>query len=232
MPSPSAALDRRSDNGRRCGRFSDQAQRSAETPSPSAAAASWQAAQSQIGGPFTLWSETGETVTEADVYHRADAACISGLPFCQPMSARWDTVRNAEAGGYHGGPTGYFRAAARILVLGRPAQRDTPEVWSRPSPRNAASPHRWAEPDDGRNQYRRPRPRPASPRVYYRINREGDTPITWSITSACYLSRAARAWLRRVLQPRDQPAGHGRTHGMFPERRELRSGQGRVARQI
>ncbi len=48
-----------------------------------------------IGGPFTLVSETGETVTDADVITRP-ALVYFGFTFC-PDVCPLDTVRNAEA---------------------------------------------------------------------------------------------------------------------------------------
>jgi protein SCO1/2 len=48
-----------------------------------------------IGGPFTLVSETGETVTEADVITKPSLIYF-GYTFC-PDVCPLDTVRNAEA---------------------------------------------------------------------------------------------------------------------------------------
>ncbi len=49
----------------------------------------------EIGGPFTLVSETGETVTDADVIDRP-ALIYFGYTFC-PDVCPLDTVRNADA---------------------------------------------------------------------------------------------------------------------------------------
>ncbi len=50
---------------------------------------------SQIGGPFTLVSETGETVTDKDVIDKP-ALIYFGYTFC-PDVCPLDTVRNAQA---------------------------------------------------------------------------------------------------------------------------------------
>src|SRR6056297_2614516 len=50
---------------------------------------------SQIGGPFTLVSETGETVTEKDVIDKP-ALIYFGYTFC-PDVCPLDTVRNVAA---------------------------------------------------------------------------------------------------------------------------------------
>jgi len=50
---------------------------------------------SQIGGPFTLVSETGETVTDADVIDKP-ALVYFGYTFC-PDVCPMDTARNAQA---------------------------------------------------------------------------------------------------------------------------------------
>ena len=49
----------------------------------------------QIGGPFTLVSETGEEVTDAEVFDRP-ALLYFGYTFC-PSICPYDAARNAEA---------------------------------------------------------------------------------------------------------------------------------------
>ncbi len=53
------------------------------------------AGEAEIGGPFTLISETGETVTDADVLTKPSLVYF-GYTFC-PDVCPYDTVRNAEA---------------------------------------------------------------------------------------------------------------------------------------
>lgn len=75
-----------------------------------------------IGGPFTLVTETGETVTDADVITQPTLVYF-GYTFC-PDVCPLDTVRNAEA-------VDILEASGRdvlpIMITIDPA-RDTPEV--------------------------------------------------------------------------------------------------------
>lgn len=76
----------------------------------------------QIGGPFTLVTETGQTVTDADVITEPTLLYF-GYTFC-PDVCPLDTVRNAEAvdileaDGYNVLPT----------MISVDPERDTPEV--------------------------------------------------------------------------------------------------------
>ncbi|WP_213686321.1 SCO family protein [Roseicyclus sp.] len=76
----------------------------------------------QIGGPFTLISETGETVTDADVITEPTLLYF-GYTFC-PDVCPLDTVRNAEAVDILEAD-GYSVLPAMISV---DPMRDTPEV--------------------------------------------------------------------------------------------------------
>lgn len=76
----------------------------------------------QIGGPFTLVSETGETVTDAEVLARPSLVYF-GFTFC-PDVCPVDTVRNAEAVDLLAGK-GYEVQPVFITV---DPERDTPEV--------------------------------------------------------------------------------------------------------
>ena len=75
-----------------------------------------------IGGPFTLVSETGETVTDADVITRPSLLYF-GYTFC-PDVCPLDTVRNAEAGDLLT-EKGYDVQPVFITI---DPERDTPEV--------------------------------------------------------------------------------------------------------
>lgn len=76
----------------------------------------------QIGGPFTLVSETGATVTDADVLDKP-ALVYFGYTFC-PDVCPLDTVRNADAVDVLAG-MGYDVRPVFITV---DPGRDTPEV--------------------------------------------------------------------------------------------------------
>jgi protein SCO1/2 len=118
----------------------------------------------QIGGPFTLVSETGETVTDADVITEPTLLYF-GYTFC-PDVCPLDTVRNAEAvdileaGGYRVQP---------VMISVDPA-RDTPEVMAaftqNVHERMLGLTGTPEQTDAAARAYR----------VYYRINREGDDP--------------------------------------------------------
>jgi len=118
----------------------------------------------EIGGPFTLVSETGETVTDADVITEPTLLYF-GYTFC-PDVCPLDTVRNAEAvdileaGGHSVLP-------AMISV---DPERDTPEVMAAFTdnihPRMLGL---TGTPDQTAAAAR-------AYRVFYRINREGDDP--------------------------------------------------------
>jgi len=76
----------------------------------------------EIGGPFTLVSETGETVTDADVITKP-ALIYFGYTFC-PDVCPIDTVRNADA-------IDLLREDGRDMLpvfISIDPERDTPEV--------------------------------------------------------------------------------------------------------
>lgn len=76
----------------------------------------------QIGGPFELVSETGETVTDADVVDRP-ALIYFGYTFC-PDVCPFDAARNAEA-------VDILEArgeTVRPVFISVDPKRDTPEV--------------------------------------------------------------------------------------------------------
>ena len=118
----------------------------------------------QIGGPFTLVSETGETVTDADVITEPTILYF-GYTFC-PDVCPLDTVRNAEAvdileaGGY----------SVQPVFISVDPERDTPEVveafTANIHPRMLGLTGTPEQTDAAADAYR----------VYYRINREGDDP--------------------------------------------------------
>lgn len=75
-----------------------------------------------IGGPFTLISETGETVTDADVFSKPTLVYF-GYTFC-PDVCPMDTARNADAVDV-AKTLGYDVGSAMISI---DPERDTPEV--------------------------------------------------------------------------------------------------------
>lgn len=75
-----------------------------------------------IGGPFTLLSETGETVTDADVLDKP-ALIYFGYTFC-PDVCPLDTARNADAVDLLA-EQGYD---VRPVFISIDPERDTPEV--------------------------------------------------------------------------------------------------------
>ncbi len=117
-----------------------------------------------IGGPFTLVSETGETVTDADVITEPSLLYF-GYTFC-PDVCPLDTVRNAEAvdiletRGLQSQP---------VFISVDPA-RDTPEVVDRFTanihPRMLGLTGTLEQTDAAADAYR----------VYYRINQDDDDP--------------------------------------------------------
>jgi protein SCO1/2 len=118
----------------------------------------------QIGGPFTLVTETGATVTDADVITRPTLLYF-GYTFC-PDVCPLDTVRNAEAVDILTAD-GYDVQAAMISV---DPERDTPEVMAsftdNVHPDMLGLTGTPEQTDAAARAYR----------VYYRINREGDDP--------------------------------------------------------
>ncbi len=117
-----------------------------------------------IGGPFTLVSETGETVTDADVITEPTLLYF-GYTFC-PDVCPLDTVRNAEAVDILEAD-GYSVLPAMISV---DPERDTPEVMAAFTdnihPRMLGLTGTPEQTDAAARAYR----------VFYRINREGDDP--------------------------------------------------------
>ena len=93
----------------------------ATIPSPSAAAA-WSSGGRQIGGPFTLVDETGETVTDAEVLTKPSLVYF-GYTFC-PDVCPLDNARNAEAVDAAGASAAI--TCTPIFISVDPA-RDTPE---------------------------------------------------------------------------------------------------------
>lgn len=118
----------------------------------------------RIGGPFTLVSETGETVTDEDVITEPTLMYF-GYTFC-PDICPLDTVRNAEA-------VDILEADGRrvqpVFVSVDP-QRDTPEVVAAFTdnihPRMLGLTGTPEQTDAAADAYR----------VYYRVNQEGDDP--------------------------------------------------------
>ncbi len=117
-----------------------------------------------IGGPFTLISETGDTVTEADVITEPSLLYF-GYTFC-PDVCPLDTVRNAEA-------VDILDARGQrtqpVFISVDPG-RDTPEVVDRFTenihPRMLGLTGTPEQTDAAADAYR----------VYYRVNQEGDDP--------------------------------------------------------
>jgi protein SCO1 len=117
-----------------------------------------------IGGPFTLVSETGETVTEAEVITEPSLLYF-GYTFC-PDVCPLDTVRNAEAVAMLE-ERGMMVQPVFITV---DPERDTPEVMddftANVHPRMLGLTGTPEQTDAVARAYR----------VYYRINRDGDDP--------------------------------------------------------
>lgn len=126
--------------------------------------ASTVAGGADLGGPFTLVSETGETVTDADVI-TGPTILYFGYTFC-PDVCPLDTVRNAEAVdiletlGHDVWP----------VMISVDPERDTPEVMAaftdNVHPRMLGLTGTPEQTDAAADAYR----------VYYRVNREGDDP--------------------------------------------------------
>ncbi|BDW83915.1 MULTISPECIES: SCO family protein [Roseicyclus] len=118
----------------------------------------------QIGGPFTLVTETGQTVTDADVITQPTLLYF-GYTFC-PDVCPLDAVRNAEAVDILEAD-GYDVLPAMISV---DPMRDTPEVMAafteNVHPRMLGLTGTPEQTDAAARAYR----------VFYRINREGDDP--------------------------------------------------------
>lgn len=117
-----------------------------------------------IGGPFTLVSETGETVTDTDVV-REPTMLYFGYTFC-PDVCPLDTVRNAEAVDILA-ERGITLQPVMITV---DPERDTPEVMaaftSNIHPDMLGLTGTPEQTDAAADAYR----------VYYRANRDGDDP--------------------------------------------------------
>ncbi|AHM03776.1 Cytochrome oxidase biogenesis protein Sco1/SenC/PrrC, putative copper metallochaperone [Roseibacterium elongatum DSM 19469] len=118
----------------------------------------------QLGGPFTLVSETGDTVTDADVV-TGPTILYFGYTFC-PDVCPLDTVRNAEAVDILD-TMGHEVLPVMISV---DPERDTPEVMAaftdNVHPRMLGLTGTLDQTDAAADAYR----------VYYRVNREGDDP--------------------------------------------------------
>jgi protein SCO1/2 len=118
----------------------------------------------QIGGPFTLVSETGETVTDADVI-TMPTLLYFGYTFC-PDVCPLDTVRNAEAVDI----LEQQGIMVQPVMVSVDPERDTPEVMddftANVHPRMLGLTGTPEQTDAAARAYR----------VYYRINREGDDP--------------------------------------------------------
>jgi protein SCO1 len=118
----------------------------------------------QIGGPFTLVTETGETVTDADVITEPTLLYF-GYTFC-PDVCPLDTVRNAEAVDILEGD-GY---SVRPVMISVDPERDTPEVMAafteNVHPRMLGLTGTPEQTDAAARAYR----------VFYRNNRQGDDP--------------------------------------------------------
>ncbi|MBY6201850.1 SCO family protein [Maritalea mobilis] len=117
-----------------------------------------------LGGPFTLVSETGETVTDADVI-TGPTILYFGYTFC-PDVCPLDTVRNAEAVDIL---DAMGHEVLPVMISVDP-ERDTPEVMAafteNVHPRMLGLTGTPEQTDAAADAYR----------VYYRINREGDDP--------------------------------------------------------
>jgi len=118
----------------------------------------------QIGGPFTLVSETGETVTDAEVITEPTLLYF-GYTFC-PDVCPLDTVRNAEAVDILDSD-GYSVQPAMISV---DPGRDTPEAMAaftdNVHERMLGLTGTPEQTDAAARAYR----------VFYRINQQGDDP--------------------------------------------------------
>lgn len=142
-----------------------QAQRSSsDDPFASCRGSNIAGGAGQIGGPFTLVSETGETVTDADVITEPTMLYF-GYTFC-PDVCPLDTVRNAEAVDILEAE-GYTLQPVFISV---DPGRDTPEVVAAFTenihPRMLGLTGTPEQTDAAADAYR----------VYYRINQDGDDP--------------------------------------------------------
>ena len=117
-----------------------------------------------IGGPFTLVTETGETVTDAEVITEPTLLYF-GYTFC-PDVCPLDTVRNAEAVDIMEAD-GY---SVRPVMISVDPERDTPEVMAafteNVHPRMLGLTGTPEQTDAAARAYR----------VFYRINRVGDDP--------------------------------------------------------
>ncbi len=117
-----------------------------------------------LGGPFTLVSETGETVTDADVITEPTLLYF-GYTFC-PDVCPLDTVRNAEAVAM----LEEDGLMVQPVMISVDPERDTPEVMddftANIHPRMLGLTGTPEQTDAAARAYR----------VYYRINREGDDP--------------------------------------------------------
>lgn len=118
----------------------------------------------EIGGPFTLVSETGETVTDEDVI-TMPSLLYFGYTFC-PDVCPLDTVRNAEAVAILE-ERGMMVQPVMITV---DPERDTPEAMdmftANVHDRMLGLTGTPEQTDAAARAYR----------VYYRINRDGDDP--------------------------------------------------------
>jgi protein SCO1/2 len=118
----------------------------------------------EIGGPFTLVSETGETVTDADVI-TMPTLLYFGYTFC-PDVCPLDTVRNAEAVAI----LEQQGIMVQPVMISVDPERDTPEVMddftANVHPRMLGLTGTPEQTDAAARAYR----------VYYRINRDGDDP--------------------------------------------------------
>ena len=117
-----------------------------------------------IGGPFTLVSETGATVTDQDVITQPTLIYF-GYTFC-PDVCPLDTVRNAEAVDLL---DAMGHAVLPVMITVDP-ERDTPEIMAaftdNVHERMLGLTGTTAQTDAAASAYR----------VYHRINREGDDP--------------------------------------------------------
>ncbi len=118
----------------------------------------------QIGGPFTLVSETGETVTDQDVITEPSLLYF-GYTFC-PDVCPLDTVRNAEAVAM----LEEDGVMVQPVFISVDPERDTPEALdvftANVHPRMLGLTGTPEQTDAAARAYR----------VYYRINRDGDDP--------------------------------------------------------
>jgi protein SCO1/2 len=117
-----------------------------------------------IGGPFTLVSETGETVTDEDVITQPTLLYF-GYTFC-PDVCPLDTVRNAEAVAM----LEEEGIMVQPVMISVDPERDTPDVMddftANVHPRMLGLTGTTEQIDQVASAYR----------VYYRVNREGDDP--------------------------------------------------------